>query len=103
MLVIEIAGRPASKPLLMRAISGPGTGRPSGADPGHIGICVWPGDGCHAPAAAVCVANAIRAQRVAITSFIIKIKAGLSAQAALVQTRDVSLSSNLLLLRFPDS
>src|SRR5436305_463502 len=34
------------------ARSGPSTRRASGAAPGHIGSCVWPGDGCQAAGSA---------------------------------------------------
>jgi hypothetical protein len=52
------------------ASSGPGTGCASGTGPGHIGTCVYPGDGCHAGVCACRTANPETTQRAMIKGFL---------------------------------
>jgi hypothetical protein len=50
--------------------SGPGTGSASGTAPGHIGICVWPKDGCQAAVWAFRLPNANTIQNASSVDFI---------------------------------
>jgi hypothetical protein len=50
--------------------SGPRTGCGSGAAPGHIGICVCPGDGCHTGCWALRLQNPNAVQRAKSNGFI---------------------------------
>src|SRR6266702_1053429 len=71
-LLTPTAGLPPGRKSFpdVSAYSGPATGCGSGAAPGHIGICVCPGDGCHTGFCALRLPTPNTTQRAKIKGFI---------------------------------